>query len=101
MAGLLVAAEGYLVGFGRIVQYQSVVFALSALGLFCLLVYAKQGGNLLIWLAAACFAVGAWAHYDAMLALPAGLLLMAARLWQDRAQWRRWLLPVVCAGLLV
>jgi len=98
IAGLLVAAEGYLVGFGRIVQYQSVVFVLSVLGLFCLLMYAKEGRGLLIWLAAACFAVGAWAHYDAMLALPAGLLLMTARLWQDRSQWRRWLLPVVGAG---
>ena len=100
IAGLLVAIEGYLVGFGRIVQYQSVVFALSTLGLFCLLLYAKQGRGLLVWLAAAFFAVGAWAHYDAMLALPAGLLLLASRLWQDRAQWRRWLLPVVGAGVL-
>ncbi len=43
IAALLLAIEGFLVGFGRIVQYQSLVFALSALGLLCLLAYYERG----------------------------------------------------------
>jgi len=35
VAGALLAINGFFVGFGRIVQYQSVVFAMTALGIWC------------------------------------------------------------------
>jgi 4-amino-4-deoxy-L-arabinose transferase-like glycosyltransferase len=100
VAACLLAIEGFLVGFGRIVQYQSLVFALSALGLLCLLVYRAHGRGSLVIVAAAFFAGGILAHYDAALVLPAGLLLIAVRLWQDRQRgWRVWV-PVVAAALI-
>jgi 4-amino-4-deoxy-L-arabinose transferase-like glycosyltransferase len=100
IAACLLAVEGFFVGFGRIVQYQSLVFALGALGLLCLLAYWQRGRGVLLAVAAALFAGGALAHYDAALALPAGLLLVAARLWRDRRNgWRTWL-PVTTAVLV-
>ena len=98
-AGLL-AVEGYLVGFGRIVQYQSVVFLLSTLALLCLLIYAQQGKGGFIILASAFFALGTWAHYDAILFLPAGLLLIAFRLKYDWQQWRQILPVIALSGIL-
>lgn len=89
IAACLLAIEGYLVGFGRIVQYQSLVFVLSALGLLCLLAYYAHGRGSLVIVSAAFFAGGSLAHYDAILVLPAGLLLIGARLWLDRRRvWR-------------
>ncbi len=100
IAACLLAIEGFFVGFGRIVQYQSLVFALGTLGLLCLLAYWERGRGLLVAVAAAFFAGGTLAHYDAVLALPAGLLLVAARLWRDRkGGWRTWL-PVAAAVLV-
>jgi hypothetical protein len=100
IAACLLAIEGFFVGFGRIVQYQSLVFALGTLGLLCLLAYWERGRGILVAVAAAFFAGGALAHYDAVLALPAGLLLVAARLWRDRkGGWRTWL-PVAAAVLV-
>lgn len=104
VAACLLAIEGYLVAFGRIVQYQSLVFALSTLGLFCLLVYYVEGHRSLIIVAATLFAGGCLAHYDAILALPAGLLLIGARLRHDRQDiWRTLaFLPIaLCIGLVL
>jgi 4-amino-4-deoxy-L-arabinose transferase-like glycosyltransferase len=100
IAACLLAIEGFFVGFGRIVQYQSLVFALSALGLLCLFAYRERGRGSLIIVSAAFFAGGVLAHYDAVLALPAGLLLMAARLWRDRQRGWRTLVPIVTAALV-
>ncbi len=100
IAACLLAVEGFFVGFGRIVQYQSLVFALGTLGLLCLLAYWECGRGILLAVAAALFAGGALAHYDAALALPTGLLLVAARVWRDRKDgWHTWL-PLAAAALV-
>ncbi|MBN1978765.1 MAG: glycosyltransferase family 39 protein [Anaerolineae bacterium] len=100
IAACLLAIEGFFVGFGRIVQYQSLVFALGTLGLLCLFAYRERGRGGLVIAGAAFFACGMLAHYDAMLALPAGLLLVAARLWRDRQTGWRALVPIVIAALV-
>ena len=41
VAGLLMAVNGYFVGFGRILQYDSVAFFLGTLGLLCCLWFAR------------------------------------------------------------
>jgi 4-amino-4-deoxy-L-arabinose transferase-like glycosyltransferase len=100
IAACLLAVEGFFVGFGRIVQYQSLVFVLGTLGLLCLLAYWEHGRGILLAVAAALFAGGVLAHYDAALTLPAGLLLVAARVWRDRKDgWRTWL-PLAAAALV-
>jgi 4-amino-4-deoxy-L-arabinose transferase-like glycosyltransferase len=100
IAAWLIAIEGFLLGFGRIVQYQSIVFALSTLGLLCLLVFYQNGRASLVVAGAAFFAGGALAHYDAVLALPAGMLLVGARLWKDPGPVRRTLASIAFAALV-
>ncbi|MFL7794273.1 MAG: ArnT family glycosyltransferase, partial [Anaerolineae bacterium] len=100
IAACLLAIEGFFVGFGRIVQYQSLVFALSVLGLLCIFAYQEHGRGSLVIVSAAFFACGVLAHYDAVLALPAGLLLVVARLWHDRQNGWRALAPIVAATLV-
>ncbi len=100
LATCLLAVEGYLVAFGRITQYQSVVLLFSILAFLCLLIYYQSRHPALLLLAAASMGVGFLAHYDIIFVLPAVLFLLGARLWQDRNQgWRMWA-PVVAAGFL-
>ncbi len=86
IAACLLAIEGYHVGFGRGLKYHNLVLALGALGLLCFLVYHARGRISALAVGAALFAGGILAHYDAALALPAGGLLVLARLWADRGQ---------------
>jgi hypothetical protein len=99
IAACMLAVEGFHVGLGRGPKYHSLVFALSTLGLLCLFVYYTRGRGGLVVIAAVFFAGGVLAHYDAILTLPAGLLLIAARLWLDRRRTWRVVIPVVVAAL--
>ena len=64
IAVCLLAINGYFIAFGRIVQYQSVVFALTTLGILCLLAYHAQGPGSLVGVAAALFAGGLLAPHS-------------------------------------
>ena len=68
-AGLL-AVDGYLVAFGRIVQYQSVVFLMMALAAWCFTRWYRDRDPVLAMLAAFFIAVGSLAHYEAVLVIP-------------------------------
>ena len=79
LAGWLLAISGYHVAFGRTVQYQSVVLFATATGLLALWRWSE--GDRARWLlaGAALLAFGGLAHYDAIVALPAALYLVARR----------------------
>ena len=96
----LLAIEGYLVGLGRGLKHHNLVFALTTLGLLCLFAYYKKGRGSLVVTGAVFFAGAALAHYDAVLLLPAGLLVVVAKLWRDRQQGLRVIVPVAVAGLV-
>jgi 4-amino-4-deoxy-L-arabinose transferase-like glycosyltransferase len=83
-AALLLAINGYFVGFGRIVQYQSFVLAMTGMGL--LAVWRWSEGERALWLAlgGALLAFGLLAHYDAALTLPAAAYIVGCRLWRAR-----------------
>ena len=100
IAALLLAINGYFVGFGRIVQYQSIVLAMTTLGLLALWRWSE--GERRRWLIAggALLACGLLAHYDAALALPAGAYIVGRRLWDSRARWRALAVEVAGAGAL-
>jgi hypothetical protein len=100
IAACLLAIEGYHVGFGRIVQYQSLVFVLGGLGLLCLLAYHATGHGSLVTVSAAFFAGGSLAHYDVILVLPAGLLLVGTRMWHDRRHGWRTPVPILTAVIV-
>jgi 4-amino-4-deoxy-L-arabinose transferase-like glycosyltransferase len=81
-AALLLGINGYFVGFGRIVQYQSFVLAMTSLGL--LAAWRWSEGERASWLtvSGALLAFGLLAHYDAVLTLPAAAYIAGRRLWR-------------------
>ncbi len=91
VAAMLLALDGYLIAFARIVQYQSIIFLTVVLVLLILqrlALHNVQGdsstarlrGGLAVWLTLASFllATGLLSHYEAILVLVPALLL----LWQ-------------------
>jgi 4-amino-4-deoxy-L-arabinose transferase-like glycosyltransferase len=101
VAGALLAINGFFVGFGRIVQYQTLVFAMTALALYCYYrFYAADVGEYQI-LGALFLAFGLLAHYDAVLALPAILYLYWAKSGLELAPYRRHILSLVLSLVLL
>jgi hypothetical protein len=84
IAALLLAINGYFVGFGRVVQYQSLVLAVTTLALLALWRWSEGEGHRWLIAGAALLAFGLLAHYDAALALPAAAYIVGRRLWRDR-----------------
>lgn len=66
LAGALVALNGYLVAFGRMVQYQSFVFFLGALAVYCFYCYWRDDCDSYQILGALFLAGSLLAHYDAL-----------------------------------
>jgi len=100
VAALLLAINGYFVGFGRIVQYQSLVLATTTLALLALSRWSDGKARRWLIVSAVLLAFGLLAHYDAGLALPAAAYIVGQRLWSDRSRWRTWLGDVLGAGAL-
>jgi len=85
-AGFL-AANGFMVAFGRIVQYQALVIWFSALAFLLALHWQQQRQLKFALFSGLSLGAGLLAHYDAVLALPAiGWLLLAPA---DKSALRR------------
>lgn len=71
IAALLLALNGYLIGFARFVQYQSVVLLMSILAVLILhrLIQRPVGVTRYLTLAALLVATGLLSHYDGLVAL--------------------------------
>lgn len=82
-AGFL-AFNGFMVAFGRIVQYQALVVWFSGLAFLFMLRWSQTGRRWDALLAGAWLGLGFLAHYDAILVLPALGWLVAVRCWQLR-----------------
>jgi len=99
VAGLLLAVDGYLIGFSRIVQYQSVVFLTVTLVVLLLVRQIDAGRPSVrdMGLAGLLFATGLLAHYEALWVLIPGvyLLWMLARRSSWTALGRALALPAV------
>ena len=78
IAAALLALDGYLIAFGRILQYQSLVFLMVVLTVLVLYRLARDPINLrgLLLLAAIYAATGRSAHYEAMLVIVPGAYLL-------------------------
>ncbi len=97
-AALFLALNGYLIGFGRLVQYQSLVFLMSVLVILVLYRLAQQPQAIARYgvLAALFLATGLLAHYEAAgILLPAGYLLVRIQRSQPPTSWRQWCLPLL------
>lgn len=98
LAATLLALDGLLIGFARIVQYQSVVLLLALALLWCCWRFAQGADPPARYLLSAAVLAGGMllAHYDGvfLLVAPAWLVLVGA--WRRGWRWRqavRYLLP--------
>ena len=102
-AAALLALNGYVVGFSRIVQYQSVVLLATVLAILCVYLSIRRDLPRFQPLAGAFVATALLAHYDGVFVLPplAYLYLTAGgRSWWRRS-WRSLLLAVLVSGGLL
>ena len=76
LAAMLVAVDGYLIGFARIVQYQSIVFFMTVLMVLAIyrLAQTRRIDSRYLLLAALFLATGLLAHYEALWASDSGQL---------------------------
>ncbi len=74
-AGLLWAINGYSIAFGRMVQYQALIFFMGPLAIYTLYLAWKKNRPRLQIVAAILLAVSLLAHFDALLLLPAAAFL--------------------------
>jgi 4-amino-4-deoxy-L-arabinose transferase-like glycosyltransferase len=99
-AGLLIALNGYLIAFGRMVQYQALIFFLASLAVACLWRVLKEGEATMLWPAMLGMAASLLAHYDAVVYLPV-IAYLSWRIWQrwPAVRWR--LLAAVLVAVAV
>jgi len=104
-AALAVAADGLLLAFGRIVQYQMMVALMSAAALWlCWRFYEGAAARRTLPAAALCAAVAVLAHYDGIYVAPAMGWLVLAGGWRRRWRPAAWLAGVgsaVAVGLIL
>ncbi|CAN5547453.1 hypothetical protein BH10CHL1_BH10CHL1_46320 [soil metagenome] len=102
IAAFLLAFDGYLIGFARFVQYQSVVFLTAILIVLILYRLVQQPKALRGYaiLAAILWATGLLAHYDAALTIVPVAFLVGALGWQQRVRWRTLVQVTIPAALV-
>jgi hypothetical protein len=88
LAALLIAINGLYVAFGRIVQYQSIVFLVTTLALWLAVYFYRHGGIWPIVMAAFLGSVGLLAHYDALVIAPVFAFLIGQRYVKHPAELR-------------
>ncbi len=100
-AAMLLAVDGYLIGFARIVQYQSVVFCMSVLVVLALYRQTRADRPLpsYLLLAGLLFVGGAYSHYETAWVIAPGLYLIYVSL--RHIQDRKGLLRAMALSFLV
>jgi len=102
ITALLLALDGYLIGFARFVQYQSIVWLTSVLVVLIVYRLMRQPKAIThyLTLAALLLATGLLAHYDALIVAVPVLCLLAGLFWQTRLRWRMVTRAVLIAALV-
>lgn len=102
VAAMLLAVDGYLIAFARIVQYQSLVFLFSALAVWCAWRFHQRApdGDRLLLVAGLCLGFGSWAHYEMVFAAPPVAWLALARGRAERWPARTWVRRLAPPALL-
>jgi len=84
-AGLLVAINGFLVAFSRILQYQNLVIAMGCLSLLWLIEYRLARRLMALVLSAIFLAFGLLSHYDTVLMVPAAAAVLVVALVESKS----------------
>lgn len=101
IAAGLVAVNGFMVAFSRIVQYQEIVVWMSLLALLCAWEWQQDGRNRW-WLLSGIFVgAGILAHYDTVLVGPALIYLLLAKTGLSRSTVKGMVFGGVAVLLLV
>ncbi|MCJ7550286.1 MAG: glycosyltransferase family 39 protein [Anaerolineae bacterium] len=87
-AGLLVAINGFLVAFARIVQYQNLVIVMGCLSLLWLIEYRLARRPMALVLSAIFLAFGLLSHYDTVLVAPAAVAVVVVALFEAKSDPR-------------
>jgi 4-amino-4-deoxy-L-arabinose transferase-like glycosyltransferase len=98
IGGALAAINGWLIAYGHIAQYQTLVVLLSALAVWCYGRFYQEGAPVHLGLGTLFFAAATFGHYDGATAAPTLLYLLIVglklqglwdrHLWQDaRKMW--------------
>ena len=109
IAAFLFAINGYLIGFSRVVQYQSLVVFLSLMAVYAAYRAWQEDSNAFQLVSALFAGTSLLAHYDAVVILPAIAWLWARRLWPGAAALgvaenpssRRWKMGVLTLALFL
>lgn len=102
LAALILALNGLYLAFGRILQYQAVVFLMTALSLLLAYHFYRHGRGIDLVLSALFAGVGLLAHYDALLILPPVVYLVWQRYRHSDAAWQKsWPWPVGAALIFI
>jgi 4-amino-4-deoxy-L-arabinose transferase-like glycosyltransferase len=98
-AGLL-ALNGLMVAFSRIVQYQTIVIWLSALALLCLLEWRERGHTRWMILVGVFLGAGLLGHYDTVFVTPALAygVISSLKLWPITRRLQSALLSLAAAA---
>lgn len=98
LTAMLLALDGYFIGFARIVQYQSVVLLMAVLAVYVLVRLLQRTRALSAWLslAAVFLATGILSHYEGALPMIPAAFLLGVIFWRNRTQWK----PIAVATLI-
>ncbi|MCS7260643.1 MAG: glycosyltransferase family 39 protein [Anaerolineae bacterium] len=88
LTALLIAIDGLYVAFGRLVQYQALVFLITTLALWFAFHYYRYGNAWHLIGMAFLGSIGLLAHYDALVVVPVLAFLVGRRLVEHPAELR-------------
>jgi len=100
LAAILLALNGLYIAFGRIVQYQSIMFLSTMLAVLLTFHFYRHGGTWRIAAAALLGSTGLLAHYDTLVIVPMLAFLVWRRYAEHPTEWRMQLRQLICAVLL-
>jgi 4-amino-4-deoxy-L-arabinose transferase-like glycosyltransferase len=92
LAATILALDGLLLGYSRILQYQNLVVLMMSAAFYCAWRFANQADDARRWLLACAITAGlaVLCHYDGALVLPAlGWLIIVGAWKQSWPVWRR------------
>ena len=101
LAAALLAINGLHLAFGRMVQYQTVVFLTAALSILAAYRYYRSGDARYLGVSACLTGIGLLAHYDTLLTLPVIAYLVWRRYAHHRAEWKAEWPRLALAGALL
>jgi len=102
VAGLLLGINGYLIAFSRIVQYQSVLFLMTALSVLCYYRFYREPGEARLYqlLGTLFLGVGLLTHYNAIFAVPV-VAFLGLRKFRSQPRALSGVIPLFISWLFV